>query len=299
MQIVKNKQRQYKSVYCELECAWCHDIFEYQQKKGPRRLYCSDRCRFSSRNSTEAVCCICHKHFIGKSKHILTCSGACGETLKIANGLERKQTKFATRPADKPAICIGCKKVKEPEHFYKKKSKSSVGILASRCTSCHYAHTRQYMDEVNSDEARKEKYLERRRDWRKKKYRNDTSYNIMNKMRSSTRHLAEKKISTSRLLGYSAKQLRDHLHSLFTEGMNWERFLCGEIHIDHIIPSSVFDQTDHVEVKDCWSLDNLRPMWAQDNMSKSNKACAHEACPVLWMKYGHRVKTVIENPKWQ
>ena len=47
----------------------------------------------------------------------------------------------------------------------------------------------------------------------------------------------------------------------------------GDWHVDHVIPLSFFkyDSTDDVEFKFCWSLENLQPLWAEDNISKSDK----------------------------
>lgn len=72
------------------------------------------------------------------------------------------------------------------------------------------------------------------------------------------------------LLGYTRQQLKDHLESLFTEGMNWEVFLQGKIHIDHKIPKSLFKYTsfEDEEFKKCWALSNLQPLWSVDNLKK-------------------------------
>ena len=73
------------------------------------------------------------------------------------------------------------------------------------------------------------------------------------------------------LVGYTKEELRDHLESLFQSGMTWENK--GEWHIDHIIPKSffVYSSTEDTEFKYCWSLDNLQPLWAKDNLSKNDK----------------------------
>lgn len=44
-------------------------------------------------------------------------------------------------------------------------------------------------------------------------------------------------------------------------------------HIDHIIPKSLwqFNKPEDREFKQCWALCNLQPLWAKDNMRKSNK----------------------------
>ena len=50
--------------------------------------------------------------------------------------------------------------------------------------------------------------------------------------------------------------------------MSWDNY--GEWHIGHIIPKVFFKykSTDDIEFKYCWSLDNLQPLWAKDNLRK-------------------------------
>lgn len=73
------------------------------------------------------------------------------------------------------------------------------------------------------------------------------------------------------LVGYTLSDLRIHLEKQFTEGMNWDNY--GEWHIDHRIPKSVFNYSspEHIDFKRCWALDNLQPLWAYDNICKSNE----------------------------
>jgi 5-methylcytosine-specific restriction endonuclease McrA len=54
--------------------------------------------------------------------------------------------------------------------------------------------------------------------------------------------------------------------------MTWKNY-GKEWQIDHIIPISAFNFTSfkHIDFKKCWSLRNLRPLWSQENNSKSNK----------------------------
>jgi hypothetical protein len=53
----------------------------------------------------------------------------------------------------------------------------------------------------------------------------------------------------------------------FTEGMSWDNK--NEWHIDHIIPLSSA-QTEEELYKLC-HYTNLQPLWAEDNLRKSNK----------------------------
>lgn len=70
------------------------------------------------------------------------------------------------------------------------------------------------------------------------------------------------------LLGYDAATLRRHLERQFTKGMTWEIFLAGQIHIDHIRPKSLFALDTVEDVRACYCLSNLRPLWAVDNIRK-------------------------------
>ena len=73
-------------------------------------------------------------------------------------------------------------------------------------------------------------------------------------------------------LPFSIEELKQHLENLFTPEMNWQNY--GSYwHIDHIIPISAFNfekPTDDEFLK-CWSLENLQPLPAIENLRKSNK----------------------------
>ncbi len=73
------------------------------------------------------------------------------------------------------------------------------------------------------------------------------------------------------LVGYSVVDLQNHLQSLFTNGMTWKNI--GKWHIDHKIPQSffIYEKPEDQEFQYCWSLDNLQPLWAKDNLEKRNK----------------------------
>lgn len=76
------------------------------------------------------------------------------------------------------------------------------------------------------------------------------------------------------LVGYGPQQLRQHIEAQFTGRMSWDRLMAGEIHIDHIVPVSAFALDSEQSVRECWSLSNLRPLWASDNLRKGAKRTA-------------------------
>lgn len=73
------------------------------------------------------------------------------------------------------------------------------------------------------------------------------------------------------LVGYTIDELKKHLGKQFKDGMSWGNY--GEWHIDHKIPVSAFNfkVPEDIDFKLCWNLNNLQPLWAEENMSKSNK----------------------------
>jgi len=70
------------------------------------------------------------------------------------------------------------------------------------------------------------------------------------------------------ILGYTGIEFKEHMESLFKEGMSWSNY--GRWHLDHIIPkrSFVYESINDKQVKECWALDNLQPLWAEENLKK-------------------------------
>lgn len=119
----------------------------------------------------------------------------------------------------------------------------------------------------------KEKNNERNKKYIKERRKKDPIYHLITNIRSRTYiFLKTKKLAkhntTKELIGCTPEELKKHIESLFTEGMCWE-LLGKKIHIDHIIPLSSA-KTEKDIYKLC-NYRNLQPMWAEDNIKKSNK----------------------------
>ena len=118
------------------------------------------------------------------------------------------------------------------------------------------------------------------------KYKYDTEFNLNERLKNQIKRKSKKypyldncvrqavKKQTNskyfKILGYTRADLKNHLEKHFTEDMTWQAFRNGDIHIDHIKPQSLFNLQDINDVKKCWSLSNLQPLWAADNLAKSN-----------------------------
>ena len=130
----------------------------------------------------------------------------------------------------------------------------------------------------------KERALAWRRKYRSKRYHTDPAW----KLRDITRRrvlgaLKEGKGGES-ILPYvdwdSYEELKEHLESQFEDWMTWDNHGVWHPterrwHIDHIKPQSVLlegvETMDDPKFRECWALENLRPLEARENLSKGNK----------------------------
>jgi len=71
-------------------------------------------------------------------------------------------------------------------------------------------------------------------------------------------------------IGCSGPELIAWIESQFEKGMSWQSWGVFGWHIDHVIPASWFDFTnkDHLYVALNWR--NIRPLWAEVNVLKSD-----------------------------
>jgi len=76
-----------------------------------------------------------------------------------------------------------------------------------------------------------------------------------------------KKSKTQELLGCSWQQFKEHIEKQFVDGMSWDKL--KEIHIDHKVPLATAKTYEDVVRLNHYT--NLQPLWAKDNIRKSNK----------------------------
>jgi predicted nucleic acid-binding Zn-ribbon protein len=72
--------------------------------------------------------------------------------------------------------------------------------------------------------------------------------------------------SVEAILGCSLPEFKICIESQFTDGMSWELFFTGKLHIDHIVP--IVLATTEEEVIKLNHYTNLQPLWAKDNLRK-------------------------------
>lgn len=196
------------------------------------------------------ACLVCQKDFQSETRS-RTCSKEC--RLKHNNNRRTKNTK----KLEKISICKWCKK-----EFKRYDIKN--GFCSRTCAGKKYYEDGTYdsWKKFVSPKRTPEEEIQHR-------LRKRVSWHVRNYLK---KQLIPKESATWQKLDYSPEELKEHLESLFDENMSWENY--GTYwHIDHIIPQSklLYKTLDDDNFKTCWSLENLRPLEAIENIKKSNK----------------------------
>lgn len=175
-------------------------------------------------------------------------------------------------------LCNMCKIEKDLDTDFSNNKSMSRG-KEYQCRQCRKLLYSQRM----SNKEKKEQKLKQTRLYKKtdqfkqkrnlaEKYRrnNDFQYQMICNLRSRSRKAFlgfYKDKTTQKILGCSLNELHKHIVSKFQEGMTIDNY--GEWHLDHIIPLS--SARNKEELEKLFHYTNLQPLWAIDNLRKSNK----------------------------
>jgi Uri superfamily endonuclease len=107
--------------------------------------------------------------------------------------------------------------------------------------------------------------------WKKQRKAEDPIFAMTERLRNrlyiSLKKGGFKKNSpTEKMLGCTFKQFTKHIERQFSDGMSWSNR--AEWHLDHIVPLSCATTIEGIEKLSHHK--NIRPLWAADNLSKSN-----------------------------
>lgn len=138
-------------------------------------------------------------------------------------------------------------------------------------------NNRKHYQKIKKKEcARKKVYRETNKETINKYFRErrkrDPEFKLLQNLRRRTNFKLRncKSASTQTLLGCSIPELKEHLESNFTKGMEWANY--GTLwHIDHIKPCAAFDLLKEEEQLKCFHYTNLQPLLASENLKKGSK----------------------------
>ena len=121
-----------------------------------------------------------------------------------------------------------------------------------------------------------DRHRENKRNYERTRKANDPIYKLISNFRTAIYQvLKENQVQKNGhyfdILKYSPENLIEHIEGKFQDGMTWDNY--GEWHVDHIKPISLFEifEIGDKEFMSCWSLENLQPLWGNENIRKSNK----------------------------
>ena len=156
------------------------------------------------------------------------------------------------------------KEIKEYQKEYCQNNKKKIKELAKEYYQINKEKIREYFQN------NKEKIYEYHRNRRKTDPKYKLNKNISSAIGKSL-HGNKNGKHWEDLVGYTLGELKKHLEKQFTDGMTWDNY--GFWHIDHSIPLSAFNFTkpEHIGFQRAWALENLQPLWAEENMSKNDK----------------------------
>jgi len=162
------------------------------------------------------------------------------------------------RAENKERIAVSVKAYSE------KNSDKIAGYLAS-----YYDRNRDSILERQKE--RKEVTAEVRMAYKKRRMKEDPVYALSHRLGVLMRKALKSKgytksVRTAEALGCTVNQFKDHIEKQFLRGMAWDNRSLWQL--DHITPIS--SAKTEQDVYTLSHMTNIRPMWAKENMLKSN-----------------------------
>ena len=251
------------------------------------------------------ICPVCNKEFfknVHKKSQAIYCSLPCAYKGRTRTLVKR----IITIPPNIKRCTKEELNKKQREYYYKNKERILENQKRYRDNNPEKEKLRYKKYAENNPEKEKlraKKYRENNKDVRRtsiRKYyeKNKVSISISSGIRNSLkdgkggRHWEE-------FVDFNIKELKYHLEKQFEDWMNWENHGLYNSNkktwqIDHIIPVTFFkfEYTTDQEFKECWCLENLRPLSAKENISKNNTITKE-----IFNKFENKINTILERRK--
>ena len=168
---------------------------------------------------------------------------------------------------------IGGRKVAMKKYNSKPETKERKRKNYDKWYENNKEHRKEYLKEYRENNI--EKIRKTKRDYERNRKARDPLYKLISNFRTAIYQvLKESNVDKNEhyfdVLPYSQEELIQHLENQFTDDLTWDNY--GEWHVDHIIPISSFNiqEMGDEEFIKCWSLENLQPLWGEENIRKSN-----------------------------
>lgn len=178
------------------------------------------------------------------------------------------------RPKEGHRVCTGCRGEKPATLEFFHKLKNGKYGLSARCKECDCSKRREWAknnpDKMKASSQRSFAKRDKNKinELKRLKWKTDPFFRARNNINNRMHEIMENG-QYSATIGCSGTELKKHLENLFQSGMSWENY--GEWHVDHKYPLSVAYKEGEESFKKACHYTNLQPLWAVDNLKKSNK----------------------------
>ena len=216
------------------------------------------------------ICSQCNKEFTQYHHAQKYCSEECTKAKRIEWKKEyfspEKKKRYRNKPEQK-------KVTQRYNKLWRKKNINYQKEYYQNLSDDYKAKRKKYFQSYFKDFSRSPATIKRRRAWFKER-RKDPVFKLITNLRSRTSFILKRKtlVKKSKLLeilGCSLPELKKHLEKQFKLGMNWDNNTLRGWHVDHIIPLASAKTREEVELLCHYT--NLQPLWALENIIKSDK----------------------------
>jgi len=169
---------------------------------------------------------------------------------------------------------IGGREVAMKKYFSKPETKERLKKNHKNWSEKNREYLNEYHKQWRTENV--DKWRKTKRDYERNRKASDPLYKLISNFRTAI-YTVLKESNVDKyghyfdILQYTPEELINHLEKQFTDDMTWDNY--GIWHVDHKLPITSFDIQDmgDDEFMRCWSLNNLQPMWGEENIRKSNK----------------------------
>lgn len=178
------------------------------------------------------------------------------------------------------AQCKGCSRIQNLNYYYNNKVKiieQQKLYYTENKAQIAITHQKYQIDYVKNNT---QKIAKQRLIRQKSRIKTDINFKLAKTLRTRLKCAIRDDVKVGSAiddLGCSIEELRKYLEDRFyrdnktEQMMSWKNHGLHGWHIDHIIPLSLFDLTNREQFFKACHYTNLQPLWAKDNISKSNK----------------------------
>ena len=199
--------------------------------------------------------------------------------------VEKPFDEFYKDKKAKDGLCCGCKSCQKEynksnkerrkeyaKEYYKEwyqKNKEAIKEYKKEYFKANKEHIKEHQKEWR--DKNKEHHNEYHNEYRKQRRKTDPLFKLKDNLRSRTSKAFRNKgysknTKTQEMLGVDWEICKAYIERKFTKGMSWSNY--GDWHIDHVIPLASANTPERL--KKLCHYTNLQPMWAIDNLIKSD-----------------------------